>query len=527
MLRISLDSPALTAVRSLLAGSAGQPPSRARYGRKASRTRFSAERLEPRMMLDTGMRALLPDLVAASDTGASNSDNLTSDRTPVLTGSVRGQATQVRLVIDGQPGDLVPVTNGTWTHEVPATAAFLAGRHTIAVRPLDASGKVGKLSKSLPVTIATAVPTAPTQIGLGAASDSGAKGDGRTIVSEPVLRGRAAAGQFVNVSIDGGFAGRVKSDAKGVWSLKAPWLANGIHDVTAVAENRAGLQSTPTSFQVTVNGERTVMLDASNGQTVELMASHLLGRNAQGFVVTQVHRGTLQRWSAARNAWVTIPTAPMPTTAATLQNPPANRRLGFNEVVRWTPGRGDVGTAPAFAIRPLDMPGGLTAPTPEAATVPGKVVDAQIAPLQGLGSTITWSDPTDGCGCGSTRYSVEVTRQDGQTLVYSVPRTVHGIPIVEGGQVRQTRIWGATKTGAGEARSYDATTTAEALGRLSYTVASGLSYMDLGKVARAQLGSSPTGSRFTTSLPLGGTNSHLAYLEVNAVPDATEAAQGL
>ncbi|MGB8852263.1 MAG: hypothetical protein WCC69_01700, partial [Pirellulales bacterium] len=238
-------------------------------------------------------------------------------------------------------------------------------------------------------------------------------------------------------------------------------------------------------------------------------------------------RGSASPIRPIPDGWVTIPAAPLATTAATLQNPPANRRLGFNEVVRWTPGRGDVGTAPAFAIRPLDMPGGLTAPTPEAATVPGKVVDAQIAPLQGLGSTMTWSDPTDGCGCGSTRYSVEVSRQDGQTLVYSVPRTVHGIPIVEGGQVRQTRIWGATKTGAGEARSYDATTTAEALGRLSYTVASGLLHMDLGKVARAQLGSSPTGSRFTTSLPFGGTNSHLAYLEANAVPDATEAAQGL
>ncbi|MFM7136092.1 MAG: hypothetical protein ACKO1M_03350, partial [Planctomycetota bacterium] len=233
-------------------------------------------------------------------------------------------------------------------------------------------------------------------------------------------------------------------------------------------------------------------------------------------------------WSAAKNAWITIPAAPLATTAATLQNPPANRRLGFAEVVRWTPGRGDVGIAPAFAIRPLDMPGGLTAPTPEAPTVPGKVVNARIAPLQGgVGSTVTWGDPTDGCGCTSTRYSVEVTRQDGQTLVYSVPRTVHGIPLVEGGAVQQLKVWGATKTGAGEFRSYDAINRAESVARLNHTVTSAASFVDLGTQARAQLVASPTPSRFTTSLPLGATNAHLAYLEVNALPDATEAAQRL
>ncbi|MFM7136091.1 MAG: Ig-like domain-containing protein, partial [Planctomycetota bacterium] len=162
MLRISLDSPALVAVRSLLGGVTGRPTPRAgRYGRrKASRTRFSGERLEPRTMLDAHMRALLPDLVAASDTGASNSDNLTSDRTPVLTGSVRGPVSQVRLFINGRRGDLLPVTNGTWTHEVPATAALSAGKHTVAVRPVDSSGRVGPLSRPLHVTVMAAAPTA-------------------------------------------------------------------------------------------------------------------------------------------------------------------------------------------------------------------------------------------------------------------------------------------------------------------------------------------------------------------------------
>ena len=123
MMRISLDSPALIAVRKLLAGS--QPTQRGRNGsRKASGLPLRAEQLEPRTMLDAGMRAFLPDLVAESDTGASTVDNLTYDRTPTLSGSVQGGASEVRLQIDGVRVAQCRVVNGTWTHTVSAEEAF-------------------------------------------------------------------------------------------------------------------------------------------------------------------------------------------------------------------------------------------------------------------------------------------------------------------------------------------------------------------------------------------------------------------
>ncbi|MFM7412851.1 MAG: Ig-like domain-containing protein, partial [Planctomycetota bacterium] len=122
------SSALINAVRSCLPGSLRQQARRSgRSGRRGpSRPHVRGEQLEPRMMLDAGLRALLPDLVAASDTGVSSSDNLTSDRTPVLTGSVRSAATQVRLFIDGRRGDLLPVTNRAWTYQVPDTAALSA-----------------------------------------------------------------------------------------------------------------------------------------------------------------------------------------------------------------------------------------------------------------------------------------------------------------------------------------------------------------------------------------------------------------
>lgn len=483
-------------------------------------------------MLDTGMRALLPDLVASSDTGFSQSDNLTADRTPTLTGSVRGAVSQVRLFIDGQRGNLLPVVNGAWTHTVPAEEALAAGKHTIAVRPFSPSGRGGPLSKPLTVTIIVKQPPPPT-LGIAAASDTGVKGDGKTIVAEPIVRGVAPRGRFpsvfVNVSIDDVPVGRVKAHPlTGAWSLKSPRLANGEHTVTAVAECNAGNQSVATSSSFIVEGPRTVMLDSSNGQTVELMASHILGQGSQGFVVTKVHGGTLQKWLPAKNAWKTIPTGAAVAANVRNQTTAPIRTILFSDIVRWTPSSTARGIGAAFDVIPFDKAGGTIAPAPQAGTVPGRLVTPRVVADDGVGTTVSWGTPTDGCGCPSTRYSIEVTRQDGRTLLYNLANTVNRLAVVEGGRVEYATLWAATKSGAGEARSYDALLQQVTKNRIRYTALNGLSTIDLGTRARAQLSYSPTGvSNDQTSFVLGGSHADLAYLEVQAMPDAVEAALGL
>ena len=67
MMRITLESPALIAVRNWLAGSQPTPRSGRSGSRKASRTQFRTEQLEPRTMLDGGMRAFLPVIGDGSD----------------------------------------------------------------------------------------------------------------------------------------------------------------------------------------------------------------------------------------------------------------------------------------------------------------------------------------------------------------------------------------------------------------------------------------------------------------------------
>jgi hypothetical protein len=259
----------------------------------------------------------------------------------------------------------------------------------------------------------------------------------------------------VNVSIDGVSAGRVLSHVRtGEWLFKSPKLSNGKHHVTVEVENRAGLKSAATDLAVDINGQRTVILDASNGP-VELKASHILGGGSQGFIVTKVHDGTLEKWSATRNSWKKIPTKAFATNPAAVQIAPAIRTISYTDLVRWTPSSTTRGIGQAFKAIPLDKSGGLTEPTPGAGTVPGKVVNLRSKPVQGNGSILTWNALTDGYGGSSTRYSVEVTREDGQTLLYNVPSTVRTVASVEGGTVLQARIWGATNTGAGEVGIYN------------------------------------------------------------------------
>ena len=451
MMRITVKSPALIAVRTLLAGSMKRPkPRAARSGsRMRSRPVFQAEELESRILLDAGMAARLADLVDSSDTGSSNRDNLTYDTTPALAGGVRGAATQVQLFINGKPhGEPLPVADGTWTYTVAPEAALAKGKHAITVRPINASGAVGKLSKPLVVTVATTPPRAPT-LGVGKLSPAATAQKGVTIVGAATFRGVVQPGRQVSVSIDGQFAGRVSSDARtGAWSFKSPGLANGVHTVSAVAEDRAGLRSAAASLTVWAEPLRTVTPDTSNGQPVDLMAAHVLGAESQGFIVTKVSGGTLQKWSASRNRWEAIPNKALATDPATLQNAPARRIISFEDVVRLKPASGSGDSVATFDVVALRKPGAPRAAVPEAATVPGAIVDPVVSFIPGVAAIINWKTPIDGCGCKSLRYTVEATLNDGRTAVYNVTSDVNEVALTDG-DVQSVEMWAATKRGAG------------------------------------------------------------------------------
>ena len=129
-----------------------------------------------------------PDLTAASDSGASNTDNVTSDTTPTFAGS--GAANALITLYDGTAkiGSATADATGAWS---VTSTALSTGTHAVTATATDAAGNVSAASAALGVTIGpdstpTPVPAgvsivgtpAPDTLQGGAGSDtiSGGKG---------------------------------------------------------------------------------------------------------------------------------------------------------------------------------------------------------------------------------------------------------------------------------------------------------------------------------------------------------------
>ncbi len=96
----------------------------------------------------------IPDLVDASDTGISNTDNITNDNTPTFEGTAPPDST-VELSADGASLGTTPAdATGAWS----LTTTLAEGIHTIRATATDADGIVSDPSPPLIVTIDTTGP---------------------------------------------------------------------------------------------------------------------------------------------------------------------------------------------------------------------------------------------------------------------------------------------------------------------------------------------------------------------------------
>ncbi len=188
----------------------------------------------------TALPPSVPDLDPASDRGSSNSDNVTNDSTPTLTGTA--EPSSVVTILDGAvglgntPADAV----GNWTF---TTASLADGLHNFSARITDSAGNVSGTSGTLPVMIDITAPAAPTMPDLIAASDSGTSNtDNLTNVTTPTFTGMAEANSTVEVMSNvAGSLGTTLASATGAWTFTSPVaLANGLHLVTARATDLAG-----------------------------------------------------------------------------------------------------------------------------------------------------------------------------------------------------------------------------------------------------------------------------------------------
>ncbi|HXG78205.1 MAG TPA: Ig-like domain-containing protein, partial [Methyloceanibacter sp.] len=114
---------------------------------------------DPSHLVDTSAPAApsAPDLVAGSDSGSSNSDNITNDDTPTVTGTAEAGSTVTIYDTDGTTvlGTGI-ATGGTYS----ITLSTLSdGAHTLTAKATDTAGNTSVASAGLTVTIDTLAPT--------------------------------------------------------------------------------------------------------------------------------------------------------------------------------------------------------------------------------------------------------------------------------------------------------------------------------------------------------------------------------
>jgi outer membrane protein OmpA-like peptidoglycan-associated protein len=190
-----------------------------------------------------------PDLVATSDTGRSNSDNITNDTTPEIT------------IPSATTGDVVTVsaTNGISTVSCTYTVGAAAGcslptlsdgTWTVSASVTDAAGNAGSASGSLSITVDSVAPATPSSADLLPSSDTGkSDSDNLTNDTTPSFTLPAGAnGDAVTISATKGGETKPCTYIVGVATqCDLPALSAGDWSVTATIADPAGNSSSPSA----------------------------------------------------------------------------------------------------------------------------------------------------------------------------------------------------------------------------------------------------------------------------------------
>jgi serralysin len=187
----------------------------------------------------------VPDLTAASDTGASNTDNVTNVKAPTFTGTAEAGSTVSIFNGTTKVGTGVAGADQTWT---VTTSAMADGVHVMTAKATDVAGNVSVASGSLSITIDATAPAAPTGLDLVTASDTGVSStDNITKITTPTFTGLAAANSTVTLYDGATAVGNATASTTGTWSITTSTLANATHSITAKAADALGNVSAASS----------------------------------------------------------------------------------------------------------------------------------------------------------------------------------------------------------------------------------------------------------------------------------------
>lgn len=181
-----------------------------------------------------------PDLIALSDTGVSNSDNITANALPTVSGTATA-GNSVHVLVGGVTAGTVTVTGaGAWTFTFTSTLS--AGSNVITAIQ-DTGSAESSASSALTVVVDTTAPATLTTPDLAAGSDTGSSNaDNITANDTPTFGGGGAeAGATVYILVDGVTTGSATATGAGNWSYTIiSTLASGTYSVTTAQTDTAG-----------------------------------------------------------------------------------------------------------------------------------------------------------------------------------------------------------------------------------------------------------------------------------------------
>ncbi|WP_310281301.1 Ig-like domain-containing protein [Rheinheimera soli] len=182
----------------------------------------------------------VPDLAAGSDSGSSQTDNITNVTTPTFTGTAEPNSTVTLYDTDGTTVlGSATATGGNWSI---TSSALSAGSHILTAKATDAAGNESAASSGLSVTIDTEAPVKPAAPDLDANSDTGSSNsDNLTNATSLTFNGTAEDGSTVSLSSSVDNALGATTATGGSWSLTtAAVTSEGAHNITLTATDVAG-----------------------------------------------------------------------------------------------------------------------------------------------------------------------------------------------------------------------------------------------------------------------------------------------
>jgi len=192
-----------------------------------------------------------PDLTEASDTGVSNSDNVTGAAEFVVEGTSEPGASII-LLLNGRSTRIpfeVADADGRWRFTAPSGKG---GVFPLSVVAIDRAGNVSQVSEATVVRAITRAPKAPSGLALGVADRApaprGVKKNTFTRNATPTITGKGVSGATVRLTIAGSGAdfgtGVVGADKK--WSITLTRaLVAGEQFLGATQMDQVGNESLP------------------------------------------------------------------------------------------------------------------------------------------------------------------------------------------------------------------------------------------------------------------------------------------